>query len=262
MKALAPQDGANAIPALLLDVADFIRRLDTGHERARPPELAISLLCETRGLLELTRARNGQFLAQPVLAELDRVIAALPLRPPGDERFEFSANWVFPHEERWLELLAPLKGQPGLMFLELGSWEGRSACWLLEHILTHPTSRLVCADLFTRREDIFDRNIAATGRETQVKKAKGRIHSTLPLLPKSSMHFIYVDASSNEKDELEDARLSWELLRPGGLIVFDDYGGPPDWEPGVTKGVQSFLRQKSGELEILFEDFQLGARKT
>ena len=32
--------------------------------------------------------------------------------------------------------------------LELGSWEGSSACWLLAHVLRHPSSRLTCIDTF------------------------------------------------------------------------------------------------------------------
>lgn len=56
-----------------------------------------------------------------------------------------------PNWERWL---APFKGQP-VTALEIGSYEGRSACWLLENILTHPDARLLCVDTFTGGQDLL-----------------------------------------------------------------------------------------------------------
>jgi hypothetical protein len=52
------------------------------------------------------------------------------------------------HIPIWTKILSRYAGQPGIQALEIGSLEGRSACWLLENILTHPTARLTAIDLF------------------------------------------------------------------------------------------------------------------
>ena len=56
----------------------------------------------------------------------------------------YTYDWFSQHVPYWNRLLEPLKGQPDLRFLEIGSFEGRSACWLLRNILTHETSMLTC----------------------------------------------------------------------------------------------------------------------
>lgn len=65
--------------------------------------------------------------------------------------------------------------------LEIGSYEGRSAVWFLENILTHPTARIVCVDLFTRLpfELRFDHNIRISGAGDKVTKMKGRSETVL-----------------------------------------------------------------------------------
>jgi hypothetical protein len=35
--------------------------------------------------------------------------------------------------------------------------------------------------------------------------------------------FVYIDGSHYSKDVLEDAILSWRLVKPGGIIIFDDF---------------------------------------
>ena len=41
---------------------------------------------------------------------------------------------------------------------------------------------------------------------------------------------VYVDGSHHARDVLQDAVLAWGLLRPGGYMIFDDYG----WVSNVT----------------------------
>ncbi len=59
---------------------------------------------------------------------------------------KFTADWFSSHIPHWERLLRPLAGQP-IQALEIGSYEGRSAVWLLQEILTHPESRLTCVDI-------------------------------------------------------------------------------------------------------------------
>lgn len=106
---------------------------------------------------------------------------------------QFTSDWFSQHIPVWTDVLRDLRGKPHLHFLEIGSYEGRSACWLLENILTHPGSRLTCIDIFNQDEEgiacwkslglpvpadgtlekTFDENIRAAGGEKKVTKLKG-----------------------------------------------------------------------------------------
>ena len=123
--------------------------------------------------------------------------------------------------------------------LEIGSYEGRSAVWFLENILTHPTSRLVCIDPFfdPRVEMRFDHNVRLSGARERLEKRRGRSESVLPQLERASFDLIYVDGSHDAPFVLLDAMLSWELLKTGGILAFDDY----EWEPvSLLKAVPSW----------------------
>lgn len=60
--------------------------------------------------------------------------------------FYFTQDWFSVNIPLWTELFGPIMGQPNLRFLEIGSFQGRSSVWLLQNVLTHPTSRLTCVD--------------------------------------------------------------------------------------------------------------------
>jgi predicted O-methyltransferase YrrM len=80
----------------------------------------------------------------------------MPTSPPNLSPDATSSGLSFPETERWKtweggreklfeRLLAPYRGQPA-KFLEIGSYEGASAIWMLKNILTHPDARITCVD--------------------------------------------------------------------------------------------------------------------
>jgi hypothetical protein len=75
-----------------------------------------------------------------------------------------------------------------------------------------------------------------------------------------------VDASHYAADVLADAVLAWPLLRPGGLLCFDDYrwreedGAPPLETPRM--GVDCFVRTHIDELTIRHDAYQFVVEKT
>jgi len=144
-------------------------------------------------------------------------------RPP--DRYEFTSDWVTDNVPHWEQALAHVKGKPNIRALEIGSYEGRSAVWFLENILTHPSSSITCVDIFEIPvvESRFDRNILASRSLNKVVKLKGRSDEALKYLKPVTFDFIYIDGSHDAKDVLVDAVLAWELLKPGGVVIFDDY---------------------------------------
>lgn len=190
--------------------------------------------------------------------------------------YQFTTDWFSIHEGPWARHMSHLAGQPGLVFLEVGCFEGRASVWLLEHILTHDSSRLDCIDSFAGgfeheamgvdivgSEHRFDHNIRTAGATGKVEKFKGLSQEILRGLPLSSYDLIYIDGSHLACDVLEDAILSLRLLRPDGLMIFDDYGwdhlrGDPR-HPKV--GIDCFLAIFSDVIEPLSVGYQVVARK-
>ncbi|MSR67345.1 class I SAM-dependent methyltransferase [Candidatus Peribacteria bacterium] len=197
----------------------------------------------------------------------------------------FSSDWFSPHIPVWEEVLSPLKGKPDLSFLEIGSYEGRSACWLLENILTHETSRLTCIDIFHLSEESietstrlnlamptgeeierrFDANIRAIGAENKVTKLKGASRELLRKLPLESVDCAYVDGSHTSASALIDGILCLDLLKTNGLLIFDDYRWncfpeEPLKNPGA--GIDAFLTFFKDECETVHKDYQVIVRKT
>lgn len=189
----------------------------------------------------------------------------------------FQTDWFTSTEHEWSTNLHDLRGKPNLNFLEIGSFEGRSAIWLLENILTHAESHLTCVDTWEGSvehkgtnldlatiESNFDHNIQASGFSPKVTKMKAFSHAALRQLPFSSFDFIYIDGSHKASNVLEDVVLSWRLLKTGGIVIFDDYV----WEPQYSElespkiAVDSFLRCYADALSVVKIGSQVTIKKT
>lgn len=169
--------------------------------------------------------------------------------------------------------------------LEVGSFEGRSAIWLLENILTHPTSHLTCIDKFEMdnesRENCermkqnipydldiegnFDANMLASGASKRVTKLKGVSTEMLRGLPLNSFDLIYIDGSHTTRNVLTDAVLCWDLLKLNGMLIFDDYRWNPFTEDALKapkKAIDAFMECFDGEYALVLMDYQVILRKT
>ncbi len=190
--------------------------------------------------------------------------------------YRFQTDWFSPTIDEWTETLAEYIAKPNVSFLEIGSFEGRSAVWLLENILTDPASHLTCVDTwhgsaehegtgldFHKVEHNFDHNILISGKSQQVIKIKGFSAIELKKLAIDSYDFVYIDASHKASNVLEDAVLSWQLLKVGGIMIFDDYV----WEPQYGEidspklAVDAFAQCYRDKLEILREGMQMTIRR-
>jgi len=195
--------------------------------------------------------------------------------PLPNPKYRFSYDWVTPHTKEWENDLQEFKGRPGVRALEIGCFEGQSACWFLDNILTHPTSRLVCVDpfavpmatillrFFERR---FDENVAASGAADRVTKLIGPSQVVVRTLEHSQFDFIYVDGSHKIGDVLQDAVLAWTVLRPGGVVMFDDYALVDDVSEGLMarapgRALDAFMTILGSSATLIRRDWQLVLRK-
>ncbi len=191
---------------------------------------------------------------------------------------EFTATWFDANITSWTEKLAHLAGQPDVHALELGCWEGRASCWLLEHILTGPGATLTVIDTFQGSAEHVGVDMAAVERRFRANTAP--YAERLAVIKDSTMQglarllqdytgwdfdFIYVDANHAQVDTLTDGVMAWPLLKVGGLMCFDDYlwrHPMPDGEViGPKEGVDAFLLGFGRELTVLEHAVQVWTRK-
>ena len=124
----------------------------------------------------------------------------------------------------WEKILKPYKNKPNLRYLEVGTFEGRSVIWMLENILTEPSAKATTIDIFDGPfKNKYFANIKLTGVSDKVTTITNYSQLALRDLAFESFDIIYIDGSHVGNDVLEDAVLSWRLLKTGGLLIFDDY---------------------------------------
>lgn len=165
---------------------------------------------------------------------------------------EFSKDWFSRSIPAWQAILGTLAAKKSaLRILEIGVFEGRSTCWLLEHFCKSADSAIVAIDTFqggTEHRNMelgglrgrFESNISSVGSLAQVEIKEGRSFSELCALVAQKdtlpFDFISVDGSHQAVDVLADAVLAFRLLRNGGVMAFDDYL----WAP-VSRGMENPL---------------------
>jgi len=167
-----------------------------------------------------------------------------------------------------------LNGQPDLRFLEIGCFEGRATLWLLENVLTDPTSRIDVIDTFAGSPEFermgvdgasvvrFVTNVAPHAAKVRVRQGTSVEHlRTLPL--EETYDFVYVDGSHAAPDVLTDAVLAWPLLKRGGVMVFDDYKwqleGHEHTRPALA--IDAFVSVLGWQMGLLHQDAQLAVEK-
>lgn len=174
----------------------------------------------------------------------------------------FTSDWFSHNIPVWQQMLGHFKDQPNLDFLEIGSYEGRSAQWMLESILTHHTAKLHCVDPFSGSLlERFKENIA--NFKNKVLIYQGRSEDMLPTI-NAKFDMVYIDGLHTSFNVLQDAALTWNKLKTGGIMVFDDYlwGHLQMDRTLCTKdGVDAFLNCITGRYELLALGHQVIIRK-
>ena len=204
-------------------------------------------------------------ILEAALAKFIAVERLLAKHAMKSSEYSFSQDYVFDRSPLWTQHLSELRGKEDTHLLEVGSYEGRSAIWFLDHVLTHPSSTITCVDLFPSQmaEIRFDHNIAVSGCSSRVTKVKGRSQKVLKLLREDSYNIIYIDGSHRAVDVQADASLSWPLLKRGGIIIFDDYHWNLEQpiEDRPQTAIDNFLSDFRSQLEILHKGYQVIVRK-
>jgi hypothetical protein len=158
------------------------------------------------------------------------------------EEYRFTTDWFTRHLPIWIALLERCKPRK---ILEIGSFEGRSATWMIENASKHHDEiEIHCVDTWEGSPELDGTDFGAVearfwhniqeaktrlppGKKVSVTAHKG---TSLEMLSKlvvqghlSSFDWVLVDGSHWAADVLYDAIFAFKLAKVNALIVFDDY---------------------------------------
>lgn len=178
------------------------------------------------------------------------------------------------HGDNWREWLGHLKDVPAYG-LECGTWMGESAEWALSHIFTHPDSHYICVDTFEGSAEhhlagIDCSTIEADTRERLARFVprftieKGYSNEVLRKFTGAKLDFIYIDAAHDSFNVLRDAMLAFDLLKVGGVMIFDDlcWEVYPDPIDRPRMAIEAFVNCSARKLEVIGMGWQMAIRKT
>lgn len=193
----------------------------------------------------------------------------------SDAGYQFTNSWFEPNIPVWRQIVDGNKPQ---RILEIGSFEGRSTCWIIEACGANGDVELVCVDTWgggvehqsgafreaamSEVETRFHHNIAIASAKAahrvEVRTCKDISSRALAgLIAEGRPHpfdLVYIDGSHQAPDVLTDAVMAFQLVKVGGVMIFDDYLWSMD-----RPGTQDVLMMPKPAIDAFLNIFQ---RKT
>lgn len=182
----------------------------------------------------------------------------------------FTRNWHDMVSPFWDKYLDHFKGKE-ISYLEIGCFEGKSLDWMFKNVLTNPESNAVVIDTFQgsdehdgeEKSNLFNKFVSNLQPYLhKIKIMVGRSQEELRDLDRK-FDIIYIDGSHNTSDVLEDAVLSWRLLKKDGYMIFDDYNWHyfQDELKNPMIGIDCFLKSFYGQYNEIFKAHQVIIKK-
>jgi CDP-4-dehydro-6-deoxyglucose reductase, E1 len=189
----------------------------------------------------------------------------------GETPPEFSQDWTQPLITSLTELY-PTHPKSPVCVVEIGAFEGRGTLEFFTRLISHHAdSRIYCVDpwangtyvpgasdgvldkLFEHQYATFMKNVLPMG--TRIIPMRGTSNEQLPLIPADSVDLVYIDGDHSPAQVFMDAELALRVLKPGGIILFDDY----PWTHNGKRcgdGVDKFVAKYSSITKVLFRNYQ------
>jgi predicted O-methyltransferase YrrM len=156
-------------------------------------------------------------------------------------------NYHQPYEAVWRHFFfqrAKCDPQSPRTFVEVGSYEGSSAWWVMQNLLQSSESRLYCIDAWAgaggeERYELFMRNIGELPNRSQIEVLRDWSQNALRELLRRGVRAdaLYIDGGHDAPTVLRDLVTGFDLVKPGGIVICDDYlWDDPQWGGNRTLG--------------------------
>jgi predicted O-methyltransferase YrrM len=175
---------------------------------------------------------------------------------------------------------------PVSRILEIGVYQGRATCWMLEHMLAKD-GHMICVDPFIEEDgvDAFTTELVTQSPHYNAERLAlwrsnteeirqpeqglevrvGRSYQELAKLiqENQSFDFIYVDGNHSASSVLADACMCFGMLRPTGIMLFDDYlwDHDPNWLLRPKMGVDAFVNMYQPLSRQIISNYQLAIQR-
>ena len=200
-----------------------------------------------------------------------------------NEKYRFTEKWFDIAIPTWQQVFKQREATIENV-LEIGCYEGRATVWLCENVLkagaaysiidtfkgspTEPGMAHIVSQVeqgISKIEENFLHNISFFN-DINFDIHRGYSQKVLATFEHKEVYdLIYIDASHRSDDTFVDAYFAHKLLKPGGLLIFDDFGwkDPSDLSPvnSPELAIKTFYTLYEKEYSIVFQGYQIGLEK-
>lgn len=183
------------------------------------------------------------------------------------KKYEYSHRWFVGSEIR-KALGKTIPRRSANRILEIGSFEGLSACYFSDYFMGNDRSRLTCVDPYlssdtttpcvTREtKERFLRNIS---RSKNSSKIIFKCMTSDDFFKENtvSYSFIYIDGCHEPEFIERDLLNSMSCIEYGGVIWLDDYG----CNNTVRKTMDRIVSQNTDEFKVIHRGYQLAIKRS
>jgi len=192
--------------------------------------------------------------------------------------------------ESWFDIAIPVWEQVFERYnnietiLEVGCYEGKATTWICDNVIKGKSATYDIVDTFggtlaeagmvgtadrLKEDNFIESNFMhniSFHPNVNFKIHKGYSQKILPTFEeKETYDFIYIDASHRADDTFVDAYYCHKLLKPGGLIIFDDLGWKDPNNLHVANspefGISIFYEMYNQNYDLIFSGYQAGLVK-
>jgi len=196
----------------------------------------------------------------------------MDLKSVEDHAFQFTVRWFLCRNlPTFRELIFPVWAGKPVIYLEIGVYEGMSLAWMMQYVLAHPDSRAVGIDPWLMSTKLDEVHMEAVRErafhnlipwQNKCKLVRGCSSEVLRKMlcrrgwfgiRRNSVDICMVDGDHHELLVLDDARLCFQLVKPGGWLLFDDVENDKKKKEHVRQGLDTFLREFGDRVKLIWK---------
>jgi len=181
----------------------------------------------------------------------------------GMNNFDFTRKWFLSRNIKTWSTFLPLKysNERPINMLQIGVFEGMDLVWCMQHIAGHPDSRVFAIDPWAatnKLDHVYMEGVYQRAQRnlspwiSRICLMRGYSDSVMELMKHGAQHnktiiypdgwdLIVVDGDHTADAVYTDARLAFDLIKPGGWVIFDDVRNRVEKKDHVVHGLERFV---------------------
>jgi hypothetical protein len=167
---------------------------------------------------------------------------------------------IFMNPEKVWSKYIPKPNYP-IKYLEIGCADGGNAIIVSKSYCSHPESKIYCVDPWMDYSEYseykgeqetawntFNANVRNSGNISKFVIRRGLSDNIVPTFEDNFFDIIFVDGNHDTEYVYRDGVMSFQKVKSGGYIIFDDYS--PNWLQTVS-GVNMFLSEYGEKIRFI-----------